>query len=315
MKKRFIVFFIFSACILSIRAQDYNIQGDKAMEKKDYQDARSWYSDGLESCNIYSIQRLTEIWKLLPDMRESMRYPMLKSFECLKQLAEKKNQEAMMLILDYYNLGIGVERDTVQAAFWLLEAFPKDYRTEIPENSGSEAKIVKSQKSLLSDRFYLFPAYTATPTMPVGATIGMFDKYGFYLTYRTSIESVNYEYKCTNSEVVGIGIEKPPFRFEKEKWISSMFSGGIFIPLRKDKWYFSIGGGYGVRDYYREIITEQQFKSGLQNAWCYNTEASYKGALFEVGALFKWKKLIITGGVNSVKFKDLDIYLGLGVTL
>ncbi|MDR3219483.1 MAG: hypothetical protein LBU22_11030 [Dysgonamonadaceae bacterium] len=315
MKKSFIVFFIFSACIPSIRAQDYNIQGDKAMEEKDYQDARSWYSEGLESCNIYSIQRLTEIWKLLPDMRESMRYPILRSFECLKQLAENKNQEAIMLILDYYNQGIGVERDTVQAAFWFREAFPKDYRAEIPENSAMDAKIVKPKKSLLSDRFYPFLAYTATPTMPVGITAGTFDKFGFYLTYRTSIESVNYEYECNDSEVAEIGIENPPYRFEREKWISNLFSGGVFIPLKKDKWYFSIGGGYGVRDYYREIVTEQHFKSGLKNAWCYNTEASYKGALLEVGALLKWKKLILTGGINSIQFKDLDIYLGLGITL
>ena len=65
--KRFIFPFIFIIASLNVRAQDYNIQGDLALERKDYQDARTWYSEGLENCDRYSIRRLTDIWKEQPE--------------------------------------------------------------------------------------------------------------------------------------------------------------------------------------------------------------------------------------------------------
>jgi hypothetical protein len=153
--------------------------------------------------------------------------------------------------------------------------------------------------------------------MPFGFTAGIyFDKIGGYVSGRTNFQSVNATYECNNTKVPVIDIENPLYEFNREKWCSQMITGGLLFPVMKNRLLFSIGGGYGKRDYYREIIsaTSQNFSTGNNSEWCYNTEASYKGLTLEAGGMFVWKKLTALGGVNSTRFKDLDVYIGLGLS-
>jgi hypothetical protein len=323
--KYFIFFFIFSITFLNVKAQSYNVQGDLALEEKDYQNARIWYSEGLANCNMYSIQKLTDIWKEQPQMRASMRLSMRKSYNCLVTLAEQHDQDAMLLISDYYKLGIGTEIDSVRAEHWLKEygkslglsvETPPIDTVRIVDSSDINPEIIPQipRKSILSNRFYSFLAYTYSLFEPIGATLGFYDKFGFYLSYRTNLNNVNYDYTCNNTNVPDIGIENPPYEFARERWKCDMAIGGIFIPVYKRKLFLSVGGGYAERNYFREIVSlsDQSFKNGEKSAWCRNTEASYEGWAAEIGGMWKWKRLIILGGVNSTKFRDLDGFLSVG---
>jgi hypothetical protein len=325
--KCFIFLFAFVAIFLNVKAQNYNVQGDLALEKKDYQTARTWYSEGLVSCNWNSIQGLTNIWNKQPEMRASMRLSMWNCYNCLAVLAEKRNKEAMLLISDYLRRGIGVAIDTVKAEYWLKE-YGKSLglTVETPHidtvvriieppavNRGTTSKMPR--KSLLSNRFHSFLAYAYSRFEPAGITLGFYDKFGFYLSYRTDLNKKDYVYTCNNMNVPEIGIENPPYEFAREKWTCNTISGGVFIPVYDNKIFVSLGGGYASRQYFREIVSlsDKVFeKNGETNAWCYNTEASYKGWNVELGGMMKWKKLIILGGVNSTKFRDLDGFLGIG---
>jgi len=323
--KYFIFFSIFSITFLNVKAQSYNVQGDLASGKKDYQNARIWYSEGLANCDMYSIRKLTDIWKEQPEMRASMRLSMRKSYNCLATLAERQDQEAMLLISDYYKLGIGIGIDSVRAEYWLKE-YGKSLGLSVDAPPLDTTKVVDSlnvkpvmisnvpRKSILSNRFYSFLAYTYSRFEPVGATLGFYDKFGFYLSYRTNLNNVNYDYTCNNTNVPEIGIENPLYQFAGEKWECNMAMGGIFIPVYDRKLFLSVGGGYAERLYFREIVSlsNQSFKNGEKNAWCYNKEASYKGWVAEIGGMWKWKRLIILGGVNSTKFRDLDGFLSVG---
>jgi hypothetical protein len=172
------------------------------------------------------------------------------------------------------------------------------------------------RKSILSNRFYSFLAYTYSPFEPVGATLGFFDKFGFYLSYRTNLDNGDYVYTCNNRKVPDIGVENPPYEFARERWKNEMMMGGIFIPVYDKKLFLSVGGGLAERIYFREIVyrseSNQPFKNGEMNAWCYNEEATYKGWTAEIGGMWKWKRLIIFGGINSTKFRDLDGFLSVG---
>jgi len=325
--KYFIFFFIFSITFLNVKAQtqSYNVQGDIALEKKEYQDARVWYSEGLANCDIYSIQKLTYIWKEQPSMRASMRLSMRKSYNCLTSFAGQQNQDAMLLISDFYKLGIGIGIDSVKSEYWLKE-YGKSLGLSVEAPRLDTVRIVDSlnvnppipqtpRKSILSNRFYSFLAYTYSLFEPVGATLGFYDKFGFYLSYRTDFNNGNYDYTCNNTIVQGIGIENPPYQFARERWKCNMSIGGIFIPVYDRKLFLSVGGGYAERIYFREIVSlsNQSFeKNKERSAWCRNTEASYKGWAAEIGGMWKWKKLVIFGGVNSAKVRDLDIFLSIG---
>ena len=320
--KRFIFPFIFIIASLNVRAQDYNIQGDLALERKDYQDARTWYSEGLENCDRYSIRRLTDIWKEQPEIRASMRLSMWKCYSCLASLAERQDQEAMFLISDYYKMGISIASDSVKAEYWLKEYVKSlGISVDLPtfdtlDIAEPQAVAAKTQgKNLLSNRFYSFLAYSYSRFEPVGGTLGFYNKFGFYLSYRTDLNKEDYVYTGNNAKVPEIGVENPPYRFAREKWKCDMATGGVFIPVHDRKIFVSLGGGYARRQYFREIVSpsgEVFEKNGKTSAWCYNTEASYKGWTVEIGILLKWKRLVFFGGVNSTKFRDSDGFLSAG---
>lgn len=309
--KQLIIFFLLLIGFQSLYAQEYNIKGDQAFQENNFEDARIWFSEGLPGCDQYSIKRLTDIWKEKAEMRRRMRLTMQKCFKCLEPLAQQKEQDAMFLISDYYKHGIGTEKDSVKADFWLKEYGLSLGFSPIENDSTLIPKIKRPKKGLLSSRFYSFITYAYSPTMPVGFTIGGFSKWGIYAGYKTSLSSVNYDYECNNTKVYQPEInEEDMYSFGSEKWKSWMVNAGILGPIIKEKLYFSVGGGYAKRHYYRQIT----FSKNNNTAWCYNTQASYEDFVVEVGGMLNLKKWIITGGVNSTGFRDLDMYIGFGHT-
>ena len=293
--------------------KEYNKKGDEAFLNNDFQTARDWYNEGVVSCDMYSINKIYEIWKNQPDLQESMQLDMIRSFNCLKEQAEAENSYAMSMLREFYNNGIGTEKDSIAANHWLREwLVTQNVQVALVDNS-NETNIPR--KSLLSNRFCSFLTYTFSPTMPLGFTAGIyFDKIGVYLKYGTDLKSINAAYECNNTSVPGIGELNPPFEFNRRRWQSRMITGGLLFPLIKNRLFVSAGGGYGKRNYFREIVTDKTFATGNKSEWCFNTEASYKGLALEAGGMYVWKQLVVTGGVNSTRFKDLDVYIGLGIT-
>jgi len=317
----FFVFFIIGISSVYAQSSYYNYQGDQALQKRDYQMALSWFCEGLDSCDRYSIQKLYEIWINQDFMRESMNAPMRICFECVDLMVKAGETEKMLLLSDFYKYGVGTPQDSVLSDYWKNEYDALDKPDTIPEkpNPREDSSVIVKvpRKSLLSNRFCSFLTYTWSPTMPFGFTAGIyFDKLGGYVSGRTDFRSIHAAYECNNTRVPAIDIENPPYEFNRERWRSQMITGGVLCPIVKNRWFLSVGGGYGKREYYREIrsTTSQKFSTGNTSEWCFNTDASYQGLTLEIGSMFVWKKLAVTGGVNSTRFKDLDVSIGLGLT-
>jgi hypothetical protein len=312
-------------CILAQSHTEYNVLGDQALAAKDYYGARTRYSEGLESCDLYSINQLTVIWKEREDMQKSMNIrTMSLCYRCIKSLVEEERRPAAMLLLsEYYKLGIGVKVNQDTADYWLSEYVASLGLPSIENKTDSldltpESKVIeeKKKKNLFSDKFYSFFTYTYSPTMPFGVSIGGFYKYGLYVSYRMS-EKRNYDFECNNNQVINTNLItdiKPLYRFDQEDWTAKMITGGILLPVKKEKIYLSVGGGYAERNYFRSIISEEIIINNSNSAWCHNTEVSYKSFVTEIGGLWKWRRLVVAGGVNSTGFKDLDIYFSLGIS-
>jgi hypothetical protein len=220
----------------------------------------------------------------------------------------------MLQLSDYYKDGIGMEPDSIQAVFWLT----KLGLNPIPdEQSGSGYDITKTAEKNKTRKYRIFATYTYSPTMPVGFTVGTYDKFGLYFSYKNDFQPVRSVYNCDNQLVFDIYTEDPPYSFNRKKWHSSMVTGGFLFPIMQKKLIFSVGGGYGFRDHYWEIVTDKQFYTGNQSEWVHNVAASYEGYTLEAGAIWSYKQLIVSGGVNTTGvnkrlFNDLDVYLGVG---
>ena len=243
----------------------------------------------------------------------------------MKTIVEGREPEMMLLYSDFFKYGIGTPQDSALCNYWFNEYVVRTISDIAPEilNPPDESITIKiPRKSLLSNRFCSFLTYTWSPTMPFGFSGGIyFDKLGGYVSYRTDSKAVKAAYECNNTKVPAIGILDPPYEFTtRERWYSQMITGGFLYPITKNRLFVSVGGGYGKREYYREIrsLSDRNFSTGHKNEWCFNSEASYKGLTLEVGGMYIWKKLTVAGGVNSTRFKDrfkdLDVYIGLGLT-
>lgn len=326
MKQFCFLLFIMCLSLSNIYAQsysDYNRRGDQAMEEKDYRIARTYYSQGLSNCDYYSIKKLTEIWETQPEQQRGMRNTIVRCRECLIKLSkEDKDANAMSLLIDYFNKGIGIEKDSIKAEQWRKEAASiiAPLVTE-NENSDDTLKLIsvtntnRIPKLSFFDKYNLFLAYTFSPTMPVGVTAGCFGKFGIMFSFKSSYEKrFKSQYDCNNEVILNINTNDYAYSFtQEEKWHSTMFTAQVLFPVITKKLYISAGGGYGKRDLYNKAnLFTLQTGEDSGNTWCYNTQKSYKGMAPEAGILYKYKHLIIMGGVNSVSFKDLDGYIGVG---
>ena len=307
------------------QTSDYNRRGDEAMKQGDYQMARTLYSEGLINCDdFYSIQKLTEIWKTQPEMQRGMRMIIANCRKCLFELHKKEDKNAMSLLLEYLNEGIGGDKDSIQAniiqqELWTLMGFPvatnnPGVTTDPLTHPVISQNIDTVPKLKFSEKYTMFVAYTFSPTMPVGINAGIFNKFGVMLSIKTSIQKPDSKYDCNNSTIFDINTDLYPYDFtQKEKWHSTMFTAQVLFPVIPKKLFISAGGGYGKRSLYNNAeLYERKTGEKTSGIWCYNTQESYKGTAMEAGVLYKHKQFIIMGGVNSVSFKDLDGYVGIG---
>ncbi len=334
MKKFCFILFCLFVYLFNTNGQtysDYNRRGDQAMEAKDFQLAKTFYSEGLTNCNdYYSIKKLTEIWRSQPQMQQSMNVIISGCRKCLIQLT--KNEEAytasaaMALLAEYYHDGIGIEKDSFKA-----DSLKKEAATILtglsltPENGTSKIdsvpQIIVPTQNIdtipplkFSDKYKIFVAYTFSPTMPVGINAGIFNKLGVMLGFKSSIQKrPKYEYECNSSTIFNLNSNYSYEFTSKEKWHSMMFTAQVLLPVITKKLFISAGGGYGKRELYNNAeLYDKETGAWVSNIECYNSQGSYKGAVAEAGILYKHKHLIIISGINSVSFKDLDGYVGIG---
>ncbi len=332
-----IIFLLFALCFyisgFGQSYSDYNRKGDLAMEEKDYRTARTLYAQGLNNCDFHSIRKLTEIWEIQPEMQHGMRISIDRCRACLIKLIEMEDSNtqlnAMLLLADYYNKGIGGAKDSITADYWKKEAATiiglpvisenEPYTTDSIPKITPDSIIISRPPAFMRfiDRNNIFLAYTYSPTMPVGITIGGYKKFGIALSYRTSYTFQDYSYHIDNEgKIPGIS-EGNTYELvaDDEKWQSWMVTGSFFIPVITKNFFLSAGSGYARRNFYCHAVSNPQKNifNGKDNAWCYNTQASYEGIVMEAGVLFRYKSMIFSANANSLEFRDLDGNLSIGI--
>jgi len=312
--KRLLIICSIALNVLLGQAQNHNVQGDMALQRNDFQEARTWFSEGLATCDPYSIGKLTDIWMEHTDMRSRMRLEMRKCFSCLLPQAEAGNYNAMKSISDCFRYGIGTSIDTVRANYW-LDKYVRAIGFRTPDGNLADSAAVGMPVNRILGIFPLpcsvFVAYAGTATMPIGFRAGFFKKAGAYIGFCTDFIDGSNAYYCNNQSVPDIPEIGPLYHFDRSRWNSMQITaGGIYCI--SSKLAVTIGAGYGERELMWEIVTDTRFDTGRQREWCLNLESSYRGLAFEAGAAWNWKRMIVLAGINTTKLKDADVYFGLG---
>lgn len=308
--KRFFVFLLiilFPTCLMAQQYAEYNRKGDEAMKKKDYYDARFWYGEGVEYCDIYSIKRLATIWLENERMRPSMRNIMGRCLTCLNTNAANDDLVAISQLITFYREGIGTPKNEQMATLW--------------ESKKIELEAPRIDPVTPREPMKFFTGYAFSTEMPFGVTVGgVQNNIGWYIRFKTNFSFANYDKECELSEdkentVVHEAEDGKTYQVNKDKSNKkNSFAGTVGFIYQTTSWLnLSVGAGYGERTLITpfNVINNQSMLE--EEIDCKNLTGSYKGVVIEADATFRHKNLFFSIGCHSMNFEYVDINAGIGV--
>jgi hypothetical protein len=292
---------------------DYNRKGDEAMQKQDYSDARLYYSEGVANCDLYSIDRLTELWSNNPQLHSSLHNLMARCQNCLYNGAVGKDTAAIARLIVYYSEGIGGTKSENMANIWTLEL---DNLRRI---------ALELQRSNLGPRedkvpIRFFAGYGFSALMPVGVTVGgMGKRLGLYGRFKTNLSFRSYEgemmypTKDTPPPSVGDAILQPA----GENWNALAITAGLVVRYNKVI-SLSAGTGYFKMDKIFRYIEVDADDRGVINDKRYFkvTDYSGQGIALEIDGIVEIGKLYVTAGILGGFRKNatyIDFNAGFGL--
>lgn len=297
------------ACLLAQRQTEYNRKGDEAMKLQDYSDARMWYEEGIIQCDSYSINQLTNIWRINKKMRLSMRSSMSKCLDCLIDKATIGNDSiAMSKLVFFYTEGIGTPINQERAGYW-------SDRLEELRKPVEPITYVPIQERKPREPMKFFVGYAFSIEAPYGLTVGgVGGRFGWYARFRTNLSFDDYTGKCQgNHELLPLP-ENASYRFTNKKK-SNNIAASAGLVIKCAPWlYSSVGLGYGKRELLYEYTTTDYSDSRKTNVlWAKNTDYSYEGVVVDLDFMVKFGPVFVSAGCNTLNFKYVDLNAGLGI--
>lgn len=313
----FLLLLIFPSGLFAQQYTEYNRKGDEAMAKKDYYDARFWYGEGVGNCDMYSIQKLTDIWLENESMRPSMRNIMGRCYTCLNVKATEKDTTAINLMIVFFKEGIGTSQSNEMASYW--EEQKK--MLETPVTLPPVYPVDQSSSSRNPMKFFV--GYAFSTEMPYGITFGgMQNKWGWYTRLKTNFSFFNSEnsLECFvnekgNTEIDG-NIDGKSYQVDDSKSSKKNSMAGTvgLIYQATSILNFSVGAGYGQRTLFTPFTSRDHSEtSRTDNTWIKNRDYSYKGIMVEADAMMRFDKFFLSVGCHTMNFKYIDINAGIGL--
>lgn len=282
---------------------EYNIKGDAAMERADYTDAKMWYEEGVAYCDLYSIDKITDIWRSNPEMRVSMRSLVNKCFNCLTTKSAENDTTAIRTLIHYHKEGIGVPNNKTLASYWTQRLAQLSRYSDI--SNLYEQPALKKERQM-----DFFIGYNYSIEAPFGLTFGAVGKrMGWYMRLKSNFSFAKSD-KENNDFTLTPNISDL-YKFDKDKVNSHAGSAG-FIYKWTDAFHTSVGVGYGVRDllWHYSVYSEGTIQS---EGWSKNKDSSNEGVLAEVDLIWSFGKMFVSAGCYTVNFKYVDLNAGIGV--
>ena len=309
-------FIILSLMLLpfAVKAQwqtEYNRNGDEAMERKDYGDAKFWYEEGVANCDRYSIDKLTEIWMLDESMRISMRTVMGRCLSCLNEQALAKDSLAIRQLIDYYSEGIGTAKNEISANHWKeqLEQLRRPVIDILTPNGSKE-------------RMRFFAGYHASPVAPYGIQVGGMGKsVGWYIRLRSNFvfQETQYDYTVVQNllKIEELDNKGALYRATAENVKKTYLTGSVGIMLKvASNMFISAGAGYWDRKDAREFIEVNDDGSAIPgtSGWARLRNSSMNGVMLDLDGTYVISgKFYGTLGASLMDFKYVYPSIGIGI--
>jgi len=170
---------------------------------------------------------------------------------------------------------------------------------EKPDFGGNVVFDVKAIVITENIRKKFYVGYKGSLTAPIGLTIGLTGKTGFYLSARMNLEynaSSDFE---TDGETVTNYYEEGYYVFnQNDKTQRISVTGGLQFQVGR-KLHIYGGIGYSIYNLYWEIEKYDYPDIKTGSAWVKHTGESFSGIEAEAGLMFEIKNIYISGGISS----------------
>ena len=303
---------LFPMGLFAQQQTEYNRKGDEAMKRKDYQDAKIWYEEGVGYCDAYSIDKLTEIWLTNARMRPSMRSLMNKCLNCLNVRGTEQDTTAMHQLITYYKQGIGTPVNADLAEYWTDKL---EQTRRLVEYVQSDVPV--DEISNPRERMRFFIGYHYAIEAPYGLTIGgVSRRLGWYVRFKTNMSFDKHVFECNDQnggELIGASADEIYCFTGNKKKNSYALTAGMVVKCI-DWLYTSVGIGYGDRTLlYEYSLKDPVTGNEQQTGWAKHLDASYKGVAADWDVMLKLGPIYVSAGCSTVNFKYVDFNAGAGV--
>jgi hypothetical protein len=295
----------------------YNVSGDEALARGDYGDARMYYSEGLDTCDLYSIGGLMWVWMGAEAMRPSMENLMARCEACLTE-GVLSGDSAMIALLEIgYSEHIFTSAPTEPLPV-IVEPLPVD--TPSPPVQTLPPPVIETDRTT-AIRPCFMAGYHASPDNLLGLGAGaLWGKWGGYVRYKRSRPAFNApqydirQFPDRPTEVRPLPAEgilsitkNAPKRLNGYR-----ATAGVLYEAAPWMW-LSFGVGYGERTqlYRYRLIDKQSGESS--SAWCTWPDYNHQGLAIEGDVALRYRKMFVSAGCAVTGFTWAELNFGVGI--
>lgn len=168
---------------------------------------------------------------------------------------------------------------------------------------------------VLKRNFYI--SYLGNDNTPLGASIGLIGKMGFYISARKNMdESMETTYEYSNYQVQHYNL---PYYYEINTHPGSVsipeyaITGGITYQVRKN-FFLYLGGGYYNKEVYWQLIN-YEYETDLQvsDSYVRHADHSRRGIMFETGLIYRFARHIVISGGATIELNYINYTAGIGL--
>lgn len=157
-------------------------------------------------------------------------------------------------------------------------------------------------------------SYIGNTTTPLGGRIGQLGKVSWYLEGRFSTllnQPTQYSYSGSTIE------NYPDENYEKageEGW--KAFSAIIGTTIQTDcNFFINVGIGFSSEKYIQKFDETNSDGKWVGSVWAIDDSKTMQGLEMDGGLIFRYKKLIISGGITILNLERYNWTAGLGIAL
>lgn len=136
-----------------------------------------------------------------------------------------------------------------------------------------------------------------------GVMAGIVTRHGAYVRFRSDFGSVDTEWECDDTGALTSGPAGTPYYIEGSSSKSKFSVTGGYLYRFIKPLYGYVGAGYGQRTLAWEA---------MDGKWVKNIDHSASGIATEIGLIGQFKGFALSLGVQTIKFKYMELSAGVG---